>query len=64
MEIGDKTLYAQPLLPRQIGKRENSRYAAQNTSLIQVSAFAGAGLSRASRRISGDDVDGRAPRPA
>ena len=37
-----------PLLPRQIGKRENSRYAAQNTPFIQVSAFLAGGQASAS----------------
>ena len=49
MEDGEEALHVQPLLQRQIGKREDRRNATQNTPLIQVSAFYLAGTGRARR---------------
>ena len=49
MEVGEKAVHLLLLVQRQIGEPENRRHAAQNTPLIQVSAFSLLGQRRARR---------------
>jgi hypothetical protein len=59
VEIGEQALHLLPLLGRQIGKRENSRSAAQNTSFIQMCAFRLDRERRGRGRFFSGDLGGR-----